>query len=118
MTARSGKNSRSGAGNERAHRISSYRWTAISGLRRAFCGQAGRRRSAGFQPASGRQAGSLRYSEPIACEQAPTELNMKPARRMLEPRALELVEEAVHLLRGASAATLAIYYAGAVPFVL
>jgi hypothetical protein len=43
---------------------------------------------------------------------------MKSARRILEPPALQLVEEAVHLLRGASAATLAVYYAGAVPFVL
>lgn len=43
---------------------------------------------------------------------------MKSARRTLEPPALELVEEAVHLLRGAPTATLAIYYAGAVPFVL
>ena len=43
---------------------------------------------------------------------------MKPARRLLEPSAMQLVEEAVHLLRGAPTATLAIYYAGAVPFVL
>ncbi len=43
---------------------------------------------------------------------------MKSARRQLEPQPLELVEEAVHLLRGASIGTLAIYYAGAVPFVL
>ena len=43
---------------------------------------------------------------------------MSAARRILEPSALELVEEAVHVLRGASTATLAIYYAGTVPFVL
>ncbi len=43
---------------------------------------------------------------------------MKSAARHLEPRALDLVEEAVHALRRAPAATLAIYYAGAVPFVL
>src|SRR3954464_10676304 len=43
---------------------------------------------------------------------------MKTPRRRLEPSAFELVEEAVHLLRGAPAATLVIYYAGAVPFVL
>lgn len=43
---------------------------------------------------------------------------MKASRRNLEPNALELVEEAVHGLRGASAGTLAIYYGGAVPFVL
>lgn len=43
---------------------------------------------------------------------------MKSSRRNLEPNALELVEEAVHGLRGASAGTLAIYYGGAVPFVL
>ncbi len=43
---------------------------------------------------------------------------MKPARRRLEPGGLELVEEAVHLLRRAPAATLALYYAGSVPFVL
>lgn len=43
---------------------------------------------------------------------------MKPTRRRLEPRAIDLVEEAVHLLRRAPVATLAIYYAGAVPFVL
>jgi hypothetical protein len=40
------------------------------------------------------------------------------ARRDLEPAALELVEEAVHLLRRAPAATLALYYAGTVPFIL
>ncbi len=43
---------------------------------------------------------------------------MKASRRILEPAALELVEEAVHALRGAPTATLAIYYAGTVPFVL
>ncbi|MSU47481.1 MAG: hypothetical protein EXS37_00030 [Opitutus sp.] len=43
---------------------------------------------------------------------------MKASRRILEPSGLELIEEAVHLLRSAPAATLAIYYAGAVPFVL
>lgn len=39
-------------------------------------------------------------------------------RRPLEPSALQLVEEAVHLLRRAPAATLVIYYAGAAPFAL
>lgn len=43
---------------------------------------------------------------------------MKSSRRILEPPALQLVEEAVHLLRGAPAWTLAVYYLGAVPFVL
>jgi hypothetical protein len=43
---------------------------------------------------------------------------MKSARRMLEPSPVALVEEAVHLVRGASAATLAVYYVGTVPFVL
>lgn len=39
-------------------------------------------------------------------------------RAAAEPAALELLEEAVHLLRLAPAGTLAIYYAGSVPFVL
>lgn len=39
----------------------------------------------------------------------------KPAR---EPGAVELIEEAMHLLRGVSAGTLLVYYAGTVPFVL
>ena len=39
-------------------------------------------------------------------------------RSVAEPAALELLEEAVHLLRLAPAGTLAIYYAGSVPFVL
>src|SRR5438067_537619 len=39
-------------------------------------------------------------------------------RRQLDKGAIELVEEAVHLLRRAPAAMLAIYYAGALPFVL
>jgi hypothetical protein len=43
---------------------------------------------------------------------------MSTTRRRLEPSAVELVEEAVHLLRRAPAAALAIYYAGAVPFAL
>ncbi len=43
---------------------------------------------------------------------------MKTTHRQLEPKGLELIEEAVHLVRGAPVATLAIYYAGAVPFVL
>ncbi|MBL9189333.1 MAG: hypothetical protein JNK23_17755 [Opitutaceae bacterium] len=42
----------------------------------------------------------------------------RAARHRTEPPAIELIEEAVHLLRGAPAGTLAIYYAGAVPFVL
>src|SRR5439155_23231595 len=44
---------------------------------------------------------------------------MKRARlQQSGPGSLELIEEAVHLLRAAPAATLAAYYAGAVPFVL
>jgi hypothetical protein len=43
---------------------------------------------------------------------------MKAARRLLEPSALELIEEAVHVLRLAPARTLLVYYAGAVPFVM
>ena len=43
---------------------------------------------------------------------------MTRARRQLEPSALELIEEAVHLLRSVSMGTLAIYFAGAVPFAL
>lgn len=39
-------------------------------------------------------------------------------RRQLEPSPLQLIEEAVHLLRRAPAATLAVYYAGTVPCVL
>jgi len=43
---------------------------------------------------------------------------VKASRRIFEPNALELVEEAVHLLRLAPAATLAVYYGGCLPFVL
>lgn len=43
---------------------------------------------------------------------------MKRARRNFEPAAIGLIEESVHLLRGAPAATLAVYYSGAVPFTL
>ena len=43
---------------------------------------------------------------------------MKTPSRDFEPAAIALIEESVHLLRGAPAATLVIYYAGAVPFVL
>lgn len=43
---------------------------------------------------------------------------MKPMRRSFEPTAIELVEESVHLLRGAPASTLVTYYAGAVPCAL
>src|SRR5262245_54426209 len=39
-------------------------------------------------------------------------------RRRAGPSALETIETAVHLLRSASAATLATYYAGALPFIL
>jgi len=39
-------------------------------------------------------------------------------RRQLDKGAIELIEEAVQLLRRAPAASLAIYYAGALPFVL
>lgn len=42
----------------------------------------------------------------------------RAARRATEPAAIELIEEAVHLLRCAPAGALAVYYAGAVPFVL
>ena len=42
----------------------------------------------------------------------------RSARRLTEPAAIELIEEAVHLLRCAPTGALAIYYAGAVPFVL
>ncbi|MEY2881815.1 MAG: hypothetical protein RLZZ15_4195, partial [Verrucomicrobiota bacterium] len=37
-------------------------------------------------------------------------------RRTTEPPAFALVEEAVHLLRGAAAGTWAVYFAGTVPF--
>lgn len=40
------------------------------------------------------------------------------AKRTNEPSAIELVEEAIHLLRRAPIEALAIYYAGTVPFVL
>jgi hypothetical protein len=44
---------------------------------------------------------------------------MKRAHRRRQGKsAFDLIEEATHLLRGASAATLAVYYLGAVPFVL
>ncbi len=43
---------------------------------------------------------------------------MKNKRRKQGYGALDLVEEAVHLLRTAPAATLAVYYLGAIPFVL
>lgn len=43
---------------------------------------------------------------------------MKPARRQQGRGAFDLIEEATHVLRTAPAATLAVYYAGAVPFVL
>lgn len=43
---------------------------------------------------------------------------MKRARRQQGRNAFDLIEEAVHLLRTAPAATLAVYYAGAIPFVL
>ena len=39
-------------------------------------------------------------------------------RRASEPSAVELIEEAWHLVRCAPAGALAIYYAGSVPFVL
>lgn len=43
---------------------------------------------------------------------------MKTGRDAKGPGALELIEESVHLLRRASVGTLAIYFAGTVPFVL
>jgi hypothetical protein len=43
---------------------------------------------------------------------------MKRARRDAGKPALELIEEATHLLRTAPAATLAVYYAGSVPFLI
>ena len=43
---------------------------------------------------------------------------MKRARRQQGRGVFELIEEAVHLLRTAPAATLAVYYTGAIPFVL
>jgi len=42
----------------------------------------------------------------------------RAARRQSEKSALELIEEAVHLLRRSPAGTLATYYAGSLPFVL
>ncbi len=44
--------------------------------------------------------------------------NSTPKSRAGEPRAVELIEEAVQLLRRAPASALAIYFSGAVPFVL
>jgi len=43
---------------------------------------------------------------------------MKRSDRQLDKGAIELIEEAVHLLRGAPLAILACYYAGGLPFVL
>jgi hypothetical protein len=43
---------------------------------------------------------------------------MKPGRRQQGKGALELIEEATHLVRTAPAAALAAYYLGAIPFVL
>ena len=43
---------------------------------------------------------------------------MKPSGRQLDKGAIELIEEAVHLLRRAPTAILASYYAGGLPFVL
>jgi hypothetical protein len=43
---------------------------------------------------------------------------MKHTRRRLGRGAFDLIEEAIHLLRTAPAATLAVYYLGAMPFVL
>jgi hypothetical protein len=43
---------------------------------------------------------------------------MKPKRRQQGSGALDLIEESVHLLRTAPAATLAVYYLGTMPFVL
>jgi hypothetical protein len=43
---------------------------------------------------------------------------MKPARRQHGRSAFDLIEEATHLLRTAPAATLAVYYLGAIPFAL
>ena len=43
---------------------------------------------------------------------------MKRAGRQLDKSAIELIEEAVHLLRGSPLAVLAGYYAGSLPFVL
>jgi hypothetical protein len=43
---------------------------------------------------------------------------MKPARRQQGKSAFDLIEEGTQLLRAASAATLATYYLGAIPFVL
>ncbi len=43
---------------------------------------------------------------------------MKPSGRQLDKGAIELIEEAVHLLRRAPTAILAGYYAGGLPFVL
>src|SRR5882724_2851552 len=43
---------------------------------------------------------------------------MKRSKRHADKGAFELIEEAVHLLRRAPATTLAIYYLGALPFLL
>lgn len=43
---------------------------------------------------------------------------MKRARRQQGKGAFDLIEEATHLLRTAPAATLAVYYAGVIPFIL
>src|SRR6185312_14296609 len=43
---------------------------------------------------------------------------MKRGRRHQRKSAFDLIEEAVHLLRAAPVATLALYYLGAIPFVL
>src|SRR5882757_11326187 len=43
---------------------------------------------------------------------------MKRARRHQGMGAFDLIEEATHLLRTAPGATLAVYYAGAIPFIL
>lgn len=43
---------------------------------------------------------------------------MKRVRRQQGRGAFDLIEEATHLLRTAPAATLAVYYLGAIPFVL
>ena len=43
---------------------------------------------------------------------------MKRSNRQLEKGAIDLIEEAVHLLRGAPLSVLAIYYMGALPFIL
>src|SRR5712672_929456 len=43
---------------------------------------------------------------------------MKRTRRHQGKGAFDLIEEATHLLRTAPGATLAVYYAGAIPFIL